>query len=640
MTSKAFAELSATGDRIEVYFRYDEDLHAAIKEIPGARYVPPGDGGPMWRVPLDFETAKRMREEFGDRLIYGEAITQWGREAKKYAQNLKHLASIDSVEIEEMELKTKLPALAEWLRGYQRADTMFLAHTSALNLNEQRLGKTPETIAAIFEAGLENGPHLVAAPRTSLETVWRFEIERWTRDLEKPHEVITFSGALSLAERQRAIDEFWKCVDDDWPVWFVCTYNTLTTGKEPFMDPKEFPNGWNSFSIDEFHKSGLTNTSGKVGTGTKFGDAVKEINAQRRYALSGTPMGGKVIKLWGGLHFLYPERFTSKWQWAKMWLDVSSNGYGQEIGNIKRGRENEFYAAIAPMTVRRLRSEVMPQLPAAQWIDVDCPMTPKQEKQYREFAAKAEATIEDQQLNALGILAEYTRLKVFADAYCDRIDTKQVKCPRCKGIDVVDCLKCMGSGEVTELHPIPSFDSGKLPPLIERLAEQGIVGSLARGDSDSGEGLAIIASQFKLVANMISDYLTEKGIKNVKITGDTPDEQRTEYQMMFRQDGSRRDDDPRVIVMTTTTGGVAITLDLVENVHIMDETWVPDDQQQLADRAVNTSRMHQIGVYVYRSIGTVEQYIQDVNVEKADINRQILDLRRQGFRANQKMVTA
>ena len=28
------------------------------------------------------------------------------------------------------------------------------------------------------------------------------------------------------------------------------------------------------------------------------------------------------IKLWGALHFLYPDQFTSKWQWAKTWLDV------------------------------------------------------------------------------------------------------------------------------------------------------------------------------------------------------------------------------------------------------------------------------------------------------------------------------
>jgi len=77
-----------------------------------------------------------------------------------------------------------------------------------------------------------------------------------------------------------------------------------------------------------------------------------------------------------------------------------------------------------------------------------------------------------------------------------------------------------------------------------------------------------------------------------------------------------------------------ITLDLVENVHILDETWVPDDQEQLADRAVNTSRMHQIGVYVYRSKNTIEQQIAELNIEKGKINRDILDHRRRGFRAN------
>lgn len=135
---------------------------------------------------------------------------------------------------------------------------------------------------------------------------------------------------------------------------------------------------------------------------------------------------------------------------------------------------------------------------------------------------------------------------------------------------------------------------------------------------------------------MYHAYLNHIGIKAVKITGDTKDEERTVNQMLFRQDGTRRPDDPRVIVMTTTAGGVAITLDLVENVHIMDETWTPDDQEQLADRAVNTSRMHQVGVYVYRSRNTVEHHIAETNVDKAHINREILDLRRQGFRATMR----
>lgn len=632
---QAFAELNAAGDRVDVWFKYDPDLVACIKEVPGARFVPANNGGPKWTVPLNLDTARRLKDEMGPNvLIFGKALRVWGKEQVKREKNLQTLASSDSVEAKDLNLFKKIPELAEWMRPYQRADVKFLAATSALNLNEQRLGKTTEIIGALFEADIEHGPHLVCAPRTSLNTVWRFEIERWTAKLEKPHEVITYSGELSAPAKKAAIEEFWNCVDEDWPVWFVCTFDTVRAGNEPFMDPQEFPEGWASFTIDEYHRSGLPNASGKKGTGSKFSDAVKDVNAQRRYAMSGTPMGGKPIKLWGGLHFLYPQQYTSKWNWAKNWLDVSSNGYGQDIGGLKRGREDEFYAAIAPYVVRRLRSEVLPQLPPAQWIDVWCEMTKKQAEQYKQFAARAEATIEDKKLNALGILAEYTRLKVFADAYCDQIIERQVRCELCLGegtINGYECSKCFGKGKETKQHPVPSAESGKLPYLLERLEEQGIT---AKKGEREGESLAIVSSQFKDVANMVHAWLVSQGIAAVKITGDTNDEDRARYQMMFRQDGKRTEDSPRVIVMTTTAGGVAITLDLVENVHILDETWVPDDQQQLADRAVNTSRMHQVGVYVYRSKDTIEHYIEGLNIDKDKVNKQILDIRRQGFRAD------
>jgi SNF2 family DNA or RNA helicase len=634
--NKAFAELNPGGDKIEVHFRYDADLVMSIKAVPGARFKGAAEGGPLWLVPLNLDVARRLNEEMGDRLVLGRAFKQWGKEAVKREKNLHTMATTDDVPLKDLVMSKKLPELAKWFRPYQRADVKFLSVTSALNLNEQRLGKTTEIIGALFEAGLENGPHLVVAPRTSLKTVWRYEIERWTSKLDKPHEVITFSGGLSHAAREQAIDEFWACVDEEWPVWFVCTPATVRDGKEPAVEK------WASFTIDEYHKTGLPNAGAKRGTGTKFADAVKDIDAERRYAMSGTPMGGKPIKLWGALNFLYPKQFTSKWQWANTWLQVSDNGFGKDVGSITYGREDDFYKSLAPYAIRRLRKEVLPQLPDAQWIDVDCEMTSKQAKQYKEMADKAEATIEEKKLNVLGILAEYTRLKQFADAYCGQIIDKLVNCPECKGqgrINVGDednpqfvgCHNCEGMGKVVKQHVIPSEESGKLPYLLDKLAENGI-----DPDDMEGESVAVVASQFSSIVNMVHEYLNKKGIKAVKITGDVKDEERDANQMLFRTDGDRKVGDARVIVMTTTAGGVAITLDLADNVHILDETWVPDDQQQLADRVFNASRMKQVGVYVYRSIGTVEEHIKNVNIDKAAINKEILDLRRQGFRANMK----
>lgn len=631
--SKAFAEISPDGMKIEVHFRYDRDLYNSIKAVPDARFKGAHEGGPLWLVALNLDVARRVNEEFGDRIVYGQALRQWIRESRKREANLHDMATRDDVPLKDLKIAKKLPELAKWFRPYQRADVKFLATTSALNLLEQRLGKTTETIGAVFESDLEHGPQLVVAPRTSLNTVWRYEIERWTANLEKPHEVITYSGSLTRLERETAIDEFWACIDDDWPVWFVCTPDTIRDGKEPAVEK------WATFIIDEYHKTGLPNAGAKRGTGTKFADACKDIDAERRYALTGTPMGGKPIKLWGGLNFLYPKQFTSKWQWAKLWLDVSSNGFGSAIGGLQRGREDSFYQSLAPYAIRRLRSEVLPQLPKAQWIDVACEMTPRQAKQYQEMAIRAEATIEDKQLNTLGILAEYTRLKQFADAFHDRIEDHLVRCEHCKGegrIEIsegqfIDCTNCGKMGKVVKQKVHPSKESGKLPYLLDKLAENGIDPTEMEGDS-----VAVIASQFSSIVNMVHEYLNEKGIKAVKITGDTKDEERVANQMLFRTDGNRKVGDARVVCMTTTAGGVAITLDLADNVHILDETWVPDDQEQLSDRVFNASRMHQVGVYVYRSMNTVEQYIQETNIEKGKVNKEILDLRRQGFRATMK----
>jgi SNF2 family DNA or RNA helicase len=281
--------------------------------------------------------------------------------------------------------------------------------------------------------------------------------------------------------------------------------------------------------------------------------------------------------------------------------------------------------------VRRLKSEVLTQLPPKQFVDVWCDMTPKQKKQYDDFAAKAEAEIEGMKLNALGILAEYTRLKVFADAYCEEMVEKMVDCGMCKGtgdVEGVTCPRCLGSGKRKQQHPIPSNESGKLQYLLERLNENGI-----DPDDPSGDSCAVVASQFKLVADMVHAYLNAKGIYAEKITGDTSGKERARIQEQFQKGGVGS---PRVVVMTTTAGGVAITLDRADTCHILDETWVPDDQEQLADRIHRASRMHQVTVYSYRCKDTIEEDIHALVQDKAQINRAILDIRRQGFRADHK----
>lgn len=597
--TRVLAELNERGDRCLLTFQYDATTKDRIKSVPGSKFVDRTKGGPYWQLPLDLTSMRILREKLGDELVLGDRLREWGRTAVASERNLRTLAVADDFPLEDMELYGKLPKLAEWLRPYQRADIAFLASTKgALNLNEQRLGKTPETIGVIYEAGLEDGQHLIVGLQKSLDSVWRYEFERWT-DLP----VFTFSGSSNGTSRAKTFAAVERLVIAGEPFVFCTTADMIRRG---LPDGLELAVEWTTMTVDEFHKTGLPEIK------NKFSQKAAKIQAQRKFAMSGTPMGGKPIKLFGALQYLDGDRFSSKWRWADQWLDVEEVWVGarkhKKVGGIKKGKEDEFYAALASFAVRRLRTEVLKELPPKQYVDVWCEMTPTQRRQYDTFAADAEIRIDEYHLSATSVLAEYTRLKQFSNARCE--------------IEILS--RDMESGDI-EMKVVPTMDSGKLDPLFENLIGQGI-----DPDDPTGISQAIVCSQFREHAIMISNYLTEKKIQNALFTGKTSKRESDRIQAAFKADADH--EGLRVCCMVTTMG-VGITLDNVETIHTFDETWVPDDEDQVSDRAINTTRNHQVTVFRYRSKNGIEEYIEGITMDKARINKEILDLRRQGFRA-------
>jgi SNF2 family DNA or RNA helicase len=592
----AFAELNERGDRCMVIFRYSQEHVDAMHRIPGSRFVPLDKAGSVgqahWTLPLDLDVMRTLRKEFNDGLELGNAIKAWGRAQVKKEQSLQSLSVTDDVPLGKLLLDKKLPDLAEWLRKYQRADVKFMATTNCLNLNEPRLGKTTEVIGAVYEAGIEKLPQLVVAPKSTLDEVWRMEVERWTKDT-----VVTYHGDLNRREKADAERTVERCLDKGRPFWFITTADMIRRESYPGADQVKT---WGSLTIDEFHKTGLPEVS------NVFPKKAGKIPAERKYALSGTPMGGKPIKLWGGLHFIEPDQYTSKWTWAAQWLVIETVwGNHKNIGGIKKGREDDFYKMLAKHAIRRLRKEEFPDLPEKQWIDVDCPMTPKQAKQYKEFAKQAEIRIDEYHLSATSVLAEYVRLKQFAN-HMNKVEVVKVD---------------EDTGHLT-LKVKATEESGKIPALLQRLAERGI-----DPDDPEGDRQAVIASQFRETAEMIHGYLNKVGIPAAIISGKIAQKERNRLMKAFQAG------ELRVMCIVTAAAGVGITLNKADDVHVLDETWNPDDQEQLTDRAVDMNEYHQVTVFVYRSIDTIEQYIMEVTGEKLDINRDILDLRRQGFRA-------
>jgi Zierdtviridae DNA helicase len=551
---------------------------------------------PHWTVPLDIRVGRQLRELFGRNLVLGDVLAAWAKNERARERNLGALAMADDHPLDDLRLAGIHPEFARWLRPYQRADVKFMAQANLVNGLQMSLGKTAETVAATMEGELTNGAHLVIAPKTSLETVWQEEINKWLPD----HKVFIWSGEVRPKDRPELKAAMQKAAGNGHPWWLVTTPDALRRGLPVEVDE------WATFAIDEYHKHGLTNASGDPSKGTAFARAARQQPAKRKWALSGTPLGGKPIKLWGALHWLYPEKFTSKWRWAAQWLEITADERGyKQIGGIKPGFEEDFYCEHAPYLLRRLKVEVLPDLPKQMHQDVWVRMGPAQAAQYRKFEAEAEIRIEDEKLTAVGILAEYNRLKSFANAKC--------KVEQRPGVTK--------DGKPKPPRLYPDDVSCKLEPLLENLAEQGIT---ADEDRMPGE-LALVGSQSEEFVSWLTEQLRAKGLVVEKLTGKTKQEDRVRIQREARDPDKRA----QVILMTTQTGGVSINLEPANSVHVMDETWVPDEQDQLVERADRGSRETPLQVFWYRTRGTIQEDIYQRVQDKAITNKEVLDLHRQ-----------
>lgn len=639
--SRVVAELSENKKRIEVRFSFDPEVLRTLQSIPGNKFKPrekePHKGEAYFYFPAELSICRRLQEALGKRMVLGPDLTAWGWEVTTNEDRLIDLALSVSEELErlpqslgklyeaihlgplgrDMTMPERLAALRK-PPSFQSADVKFLSQsTNPLNGNHPGLGKTLEHIAAVFEEGREEGSHLILGPVSSLESVWQTELERW-----QSFPVLVAQGGRR--ERDATLDLAVRYHEAGEPFWLIINWNMaqLTgiyemgvpdyTGKRRkiLVDTKEtFPQlyqiGWMDSNVDEIHKAGFRNNKSLMAMG------INKLKAGKRYAMSGTPIGGKTINLWYILNYLNPQDFSSKWRWAEQWLTIDKVTYEtrhgpvdtRTIGDINSERELEFYRSLTPYMLRRTKEECLPWLPPKQFIEMQVRMGPKQAKQYEDFARAAEVRIEEEVLSATSILAEYTRLKQFAIS-----------------LNTIEYYEEDGE---KKFRPIPTQTSCKLDLLEELLDERGFF------EGEPTEQV-VIFSQFSRVVDLIVNWLSEvKKVEAWKLTGDT--NRRGERKNI--QDKFQAGEGPKLIVMTTTAGGVSINLDRADCVIFMDETWEPDEQEQAEDRIHRASRNHQVTVYRMITRDTVEEYIKSMNIGKASVNKRILDLRRQGLRA-------
>jgi SNF2 family DNA or RNA helicase len=366
---------------------------------------------------------------------------------------------------------------------------------------------------------------------------------------------------------------------------------------------------WAHVVVDESHKMLITTTGIKSKQPWKrqgLGQ-VKVADGGMRIAMSGTPFRGKITNWWGTLNWLIPERYTAYWKWVERWFDVFLDEHGfRVIGNVKANLQTEFEEELDSMMLRRTKSEVAPDLqpktyagrrlrgqqqgPAGIWLE----MTPEQRKAYGQMRKDSAAAVKGGTLIGDGLLSSMTRLRQFSSCMC----------------------RLLPDGSVQPLLPSNKFDW-----ILNWLDERDMIGSPQPGVSK-----VIIASQFSQVLDLFQKELLERHqTPSLKITGSVSTGKREAAKKLFQSDDPTS---PKIMLLTTTAGGVSLTLDAADDVIFIDETWIPDDQEQVEDRIHRVSRVHRATMWYLRSLGSIEHYVAMSNHSAEEIQKRMLDGRR------------
>jgi SNF2 family DNA or RNA helicase len=219
------------------------------------------------------------------------------------------------------------------------------------------LGKTVQTLTATIYRMQEGDKVVIFCPNKALY-VWQDEIQKWF-GLDS----LIYAGTPRQREKLR----------DQIPDYHF----TITT----YGMAAELLNiKWEGFIADEIHEAGLLNH--KTKTYASFEKLCK--NVWWFYLLTGTPIRQGVIDLYAPLHLVAPEVFKNYWQFVNAHCITIPTAFGKSIERNPRNIA-EFRKILDNYMVRRLKSEVLKDLPGKQRQSIPLKMSKVQEKAHKEI---------------------------------------------------------------------------------------------------------------------------------------------------------------------------------------------------------------------------------------------------------------
>ena len=441
------------------------------------------------------------------------------------------------------------------LRPYQKDGVYWLAFLEAagfcgLLADEMGLGKTVQALAWLSlprnGSAARRAAALVVCP-TSLVENWAQECRRFVPDFR----------VLALAGPRRHED--WPRIADSDLV--VTSYALLRRDLDRYLDIE-----FSALILDEAQHIKNRSTQNAI--------AAKQLSAQHKLVLTGTPMENSVADLWSIMDFLMPG-YLGKHAVFRANYELPIARGGEDGENAQRKLRRKLH----PFLLRRRKSDVAKELPPRIERTAFCSLTPDQRVVYEELLRSSRQRLRDR----VG-KAGFNRCRM--EILTTLMRLRQVCCH-------LDLLK------LPDLSP--RYPSAKLDLFLELLDEA----------VDSGHRI-LVFSQFVSMLRILRGVLEKRGTSYCYLDGSTK-----ERLSVVQRFNTQRD--IPLFLISLKAGGTGLNLTGADMVVHFDPWWNPAVENQATDRA------HRIGqqrtVYSVKLItrATVEEKVLALQRRKQDV---------------------
>lgn len=422
-------------------------------------------------------------------------------------------------------------------RGYEWMAALDRMHMGGILADDMGLGKTAQIIALLLANREAGRTSLVVAP-TSLTYNWLSEFRKFSPDLS----VTVLSG--NGTQRAGLIRHIIQNGDVD----VVITSYPLIRRDISLL--KDYP----------FRFVILDEAQNIKNAGSVAAQAVKQLQADTRFALTGTPMENGVGELWSLFDFVLPGYLP---------------GYNTFLRKYQDGENSaDLLKRIQPFLIRRLKQDVLEELPDKMETTLTAHMTPEQERIYR---------------------AALERLRPRISKLLEEKGSGRSRIEVLSAITELREICCHPSLVMTDYRG----GSGKEELLLELLPEMIQTGRRV-----------LIFSQFTSMLRLLRTRIEESGFSTLYLDGDTPAGERLSLTERFNQG------EGQIFLISLKAGGSGLNLTGADLVILYDPWWNPAAEEQATDRAHRIGQQKKVTVIRMVTGATIEEQVVELGARK------------------------